>query len=75
MQLTRSAAAKTFEHTLDRGARSDFSQILTAHAIGHREQPAVGASLLGRIRRDVTQKIFVVAAHASGIGKLGEFEL
>jgi hypothetical protein len=74
MWLGRRRPGKSFEHTFDGGARRHFSQVLAADAIGQREQPPVGTSPFRRIRRYVAQEVFVVAAHQTGIGELGEFD-
>jgi hypothetical protein len=73
--LTSVGAIEACEHRLDGGAGRDFALILAPNAVGEGEEPTM--SLLAPLgpRENVTDIVFVVVTHPSGIGSLSKLKV
>ena len=58
----------------DRSARGDFAVVLPANAIAKSKQPSQSTRFVGRGGNGVPDKVFIVFADLSCIGKLGKFD-
>jgi hypothetical protein len=72
-RLTRWGFAEACEDTLYGCVRSNFTLLLSADSVRQREQPAILAGLLRRLRDYVSEVVLIVLADSSAIGKLREF--
>ncbi len=67
--------AKARNQFLYRCLRRDLALFLSAHPVGQREQPALGARLFWSGRKGAAKVILVVFAHAATVGKLRVFDV
>ena len=67
--------AEAGEHGFDGEARGDFAALLSADAVGQREEPSLRLHLRGRGRGDVADEVLVVAAGEAGVGEFGKFKI
>ncbi len=67
MGFTARSNAEACDESFDSGLGGDFAEFLTAHAVGHDEEPAVGAALRLARRQHVAHEVFIVVADAANV--------